>query len=111
MLFRSLYVVLNEQYHPKFVRSGTDLISTVDITIWQAMLGTDLQIETIDNKILETKINAGTQNGTTLRLRGYGMPYGANALRGDMLLKINITIPKLNNSDIEKTIKDLMNGH
>lgn len=106
-----LYVVLNEQHHPKFVRSGTDLISTVDITIWQAMLGTDLQIETIDNKILETKINAGTQNGTTLRLRGYGMPYGANALRGDMLLKINITIPKLNNSDIEKTIKDLMNGH
>lgn len=105
-----LYVVLNEQYHPRFTRTGHDLVMNADITIWQAMLGTDLQIETIDNKILETKIPPGTQTGTVLRLRGYGMPYGANALRGDMLLKINITIPKLNNNDLDKTIKDLMNG-
>lgn len=106
-----LYVILNEQFHPRFTRSGHDLVMNVDITIWQAMLGADLQVETIDSKLLETRIPAGTQQGTTMRLRGYGMPYGANALRGDMLLKVNISIPKLNSTDIDKTIKDLMNGN
>jgi len=105
------YVILQEQMHDRFIRDGVDLWVNVDITIWQAMLGTELQIETIDSKLLETKIPAGTQHGTTLRLRGYGMPYGANGLRGDMLLKINISIPKLNNSDKEKTLKDIMNGN
>jgi molecular chaperone DnaJ len=74
------------------------------------MLGKSLQVETIDNKILETVVKPGTTPGTIMRLRGYGMPYGANALRGDMLLVLNISIPKLNKEDEDKTIKELMNG-
>ena len=105
-----LYVVLNEQYHPQFVRQGRDLVMNADITVWQAMLGTSLQVTTIDSKILETTIKPGTQDGTVLRLRGYGMPYGANALRGDMLIKLNIVIPKLNKEDEDRTIKDIING-
>lgn len=106
-----LYVMLNEQFHPQFVRQGRDIVMNADITVWQAMLGSSLQITTIDSKILETTIKPGTQDGTTLRLRGYGMPYGANALRGDMLIKINIVIPKLNKEDEDKTIKDIINGN
>jgi curved DNA-binding protein len=105
-----LYITLVVQPHRNFYQDGNDLLMNVEISIWQAMLGTSLQVETIDSKLLETTIPAGTQKGTTLRLRGYGMPYGANALRGDMLLTINIVIPKLNSTDADKTIKELMNG-
>lgn len=105
-----LYVTLVVVQHPRFILEGHDLVMNADISIWQAMLGTSLQVETIDNKILETTIKPGTTPGTIMRLRGYGMPYGANALRGDMLLVLNISIPKLNKEDEDKTIKELMNG-
>jgi len=71
------------------------------------MTGGDLQINTIDNKILEIKIHPGTQNGTVMRLKGYGMPYGANGLRGDLLVRLNISIPALSEEEANKTINQL----
>ena len=66
-----------------------------------------MEINTIDNKILEVKINPGTQPGTLMRLKGYGMPYGANGLKGDMLVRLNITIPALSDEEANKTINQL----
>ena len=83
------------------------MITEERISVWSAMAGIDLQVATIDSKLLETRIQPGTQPGTVLRLRGYGMYYGANQLRGDMLVKLNIDIPKLTQTDLTKTIEEL----
>jgi curved DNA-binding protein len=102
-----LYVTIQERPHVKFERAGIDLITEERISVWSAMAGMDLQVATIDSKLLETRIQPGTQPGTVLRLRGYGMYYGANKLRGDMLVKLNIDIPKLTQTDLTKTIEEL----
>lgn len=102
-----LYVTIIQRPHIKYERAGVDLTVTENISVWQAMTGGDLQINTIDNKILEIKIHPGTQNGTVMRLKGYGMPYGANGLRGDLLVRLNISIPALSEEEANKTINQL----
>jgi len=102
-----LYVTLRQRPHVRFERVGTDLVVSEKVDVWTAMSGGDLQINTIDNKILEVKINPGTQPGTLMRLKGYGMPYGANGLKGDMLVRLNITIPALSDEEANKTINQL----
>jgi curved DNA-binding protein len=102
-----LYVTIRQRPHVRFERVGNDLIIEEKVSVWTAMTGGDLQINTIDNKILEVKINPGTQQGTLMRLRGYGMPYGANGLKGDMLVRLNISIPAVSEEDSNKTINQL----
>jgi curved DNA-binding protein len=102
-----LYVTIRQRPHVRFERDGNDLIIIEKVSVWTAMTGGDLQINTIDNKILEVKINPGTQHGTFMRLKGYGMPYGANGLKGDMLVKLNISIPAVSEEDSNKTINQL----
>lgn len=102
-----LYVTIRQRPHARFERMGVDLVASENIPVWLAMTGGDLQINTIDNKILEIKIHPGTQPGTLMRLKGYGMPYGANGLRGDLLVRLNISIPALSKEEADKTINQL----
>jgi molecular chaperone DnaJ len=57
------------------------------------MLGKTIEIETLDRKILEVKINPGVQPGQILALQGYGMPnMNDNRFKGRLLLSINVKI-------------------
>ncbi len=65
-----------------------------EIRFSEAVLGTRIEVPTIDGKRLSLKIPAGTQSGSKMRLRGHGMPSMDGGRRGDAYVKINVAVPK-----------------
>ncbi|MFH1832720.1 MAG: DnaJ C-terminal domain-containing protein [Candidatus Levyibacteriota bacterium] len=81
--------------HPdkKFRREGVNIISEKEISYSQAVLGTVISVETIDESV-QLKIPSGTQPNTVIRLRGRGVPHLRGSGKGDHYLRIKINIPK-----------------
>ncbi|WP_394758816.1 DnaJ C-terminal domain-containing protein [Flavobacterium sp.] len=89
-----LFVRIKVKDHPKIVRKNNDVYQTVDVNLYDAILGSDLIIETLSGK-LKIKIPAGTQNGKTIRLKGKGMPvYEKPTFFGDLYITIQVQIPE-----------------
>jgi molecular chaperone DnaJ len=88
-----LLVVIDEEEHPDLIREGNDLIYNLFISIPDAVLGTHVEVPTVDNNV-KIKIEAGSQPGKILRLRGKGLPEVNGYGRGDLLVNVNVWIPK-----------------
>lgn len=88
-----LLVIIEEQPHPQLKRQGADLFYTRVISVPEAMLGTEIQIPTLDGG-QKLKVDAGTQSGTIIRLRGKGMPQMGSYGKGDLYVKILVWIPR-----------------
>jgi len=93
-----LLVVIDEEEHPDLIREGNDLIFNLFISIPDAILGTHVEVPTVDNNV-KIKIEPGTQPGKILRLRGKGLPEVNGYGRGDLLVNVNVWIPKNLNKD------------
>jgi curved DNA-binding protein len=78
--------------HPDFTVEGSDLIHEVKIEPWQAALGAELHVPTLEGNA-RLKLPAGTQAGQRFRLRGHGLPTAAE-MRGDLFVVPQIQIPK-----------------
>src|SRR5438270_11943047 len=78
--------------HPDFNVEGNDLIHEVKLPPWQAALGGELQVPTLEGHA-RLKIPPGTQGGQRFRLRGHGLPT-ASGTRGDLFVEPQIQIPK-----------------
>jgi molecular chaperone DnaJ len=98
----NLYIHIQVSGSSKFHREKSDIYTESKIHLVQAVLGDEMEIETIHGKVT-LKIPAGTASGTILRLKGYGVPKINSDLKGDHLIKIEIEIPK----KISKEEKDL----
>lgn len=79
--------------HPDFEVKGQNLICEAEVAPWEAVLGAQVSVPTLDGAI-NIKVPAGTQNGQHLRLRGHGLPVKGGA-RGDLLVKISIEVPAM----------------
>lgn len=88
-----VYVVVSIRRHKKFVRQGADLLYSAKISFAQAALGGEIVVPTLDGDVKYT-IPQGTQTGTTFRLKGKGMPRPKSKSRGDLLVTVNIEVPK-----------------
>ncbi len=88
-----LLVVIEEEQDKVLQRDGNDLIYSLFVSVPDAILGTSAEVPAVDGK-LRIKIEPGTQSGKVLRLRGKGVPdingYGA----GDLLVYVQVWIPK-----------------
>jgi molecular chaperone DnaJ len=93
-----LLVVIDEEEHPELIREGNDLIYNLFISIPDAILGAQVEVPTVDNNV-KIKIEPGTQPGKILRLRGKGLPEVNGYGRGDLLVNVNVWIPKSMNKD------------
>ena len=90
-----------------FTRKGNDLWTDRTIDAIQAMTGTEFQIRDLDDNVVSVKIPAGTQPASVLQLSNKGMPvHETLSIRGNMYIKIHITIPKLTKQQLNK-IKEL----
>jgi|SRR5579864_610461 len=78
--------------HPDFTVEGSDLIHEVKIAPWQAAIGTELKLPTLEGSV-RLKVPAGTQGGQRFRLRERGLPSAAGN-RGDLYVVAQIQIPK-----------------
>jgi curved DNA-binding protein len=89
-----LLIRINVKDHPLFSREGDDLYLEREIRFSEALLGTELQIPTIDGRLLNVKVPEGTQFNSKIRLKGYGLPRFNGDGRGDQYVVIKINVPK-----------------
>ena len=101
-----LIVLIEEEEHPELVRDGNDLLYNVFIGYPEAVLGETVEIPTIEGKV-KVKIEAGTQPGRILRLRGKGLPDVNGYGKGDLLAKVNVWIPKNLSKDEKKLVEKM----
>jgi molecular chaperone DnaJ len=88
-----LYVVIHILPHKYFRRDEDNLLYELSIGFPQAALGVEVNIPTLDG-YSTVKIQAGTQPGQVLRLRGKGMPRFRGYGRGDMRVRVNVVVPE-----------------
>jgi molecular chaperone DnaJ len=101
-----LLVVIDEEDHPELIREGNDLIYNLFISIPDAIMGTAVEIPTVDTNV-KIKIEPGTQAGKILRLRGKGLPEVNGYGRGDLLVNVNVWVPKSITREEQKIIEKL----
>ena len=101
-----LIVLIEEEEPPVLVRDGNDLLYNVFIGYPEAVLGETVEIPTIEGKV-KVKIEAGTQPGKILRLRGKGLPDVNGYGKGDLLAKVNVWIPKNLSKDEKKLVEKM----
>ena len=101
-----LYVVVHVQEHEFFRRDGVNLFCEIPVNFTTVALGGDIQVPTLDGS--ETvRVPEGTQTGTTLRLKGKGMPDVGGRGRGDLFATVQIRTPKKLTRDQRKILEQL----
>jgi molecular chaperone DnaJ len=88
-----LYVVVHVREHEFFRRDGLNLFCEIAVNFTTLALGGEIQVPTLDGTD-DVKIHEGTQTGTTLRLRGKGMPDVGGTGRGDLFATIQVRTPR-----------------
>lgn len=101
-----LLVVIEEIEHPELIRHDNDLLYNLNISVPDAILGVPVEIPTLNGKV-KVKIEPGTQSGKILRLRGKGVPDVQGYGHGDLLVKVNVYIPKNVSRDERKLLEKL----
>ena len=101
-----LLVQIEEEPHPTLIRDGNDLVYALFLSVPDATLGSTVEIPTLDGKV-KIKIDPGTQPGKILRLRGKGLPDVNGYRRGDLLVNVNVWIPKSVTRDERKVLEHL----
>ena len=87
-----LYIVLTVKEHELFERQGDDLFCEIPIKFTLATLGGSIEVPTLAGKA-SLKLPAGTQSGTTFRLRDRGMPALRGGRHGDQLVRVHVEVP------------------
>lgn len=93
--------------HPLFRREGNSLVYEKSIDVWDALLGTSIDIVTLDRKTLSITIPPGTQPETIMSCRGEGLPNVRSKERGNLLIKIKVSIPRGLTQDQINLIKQI----
>ena len=88
-----LYVLVRVREDERFVRDGDNLVTAVDVPAPLAALGTTLEVPTLDGPI-PLEIPAGIQPHERLTLRGKGMPALRRGRHGDLVVVVNVIIPR-----------------
>jgi molecular chaperone DnaJ len=88
-----ILVLVEVERDPRFDRHGDDLVSNLAITVSQAALGDEVEVETIIDGTARMKVHAGIQSGQALRLRGKGMPRLRETGRGDQIVRVLVWTP------------------
>jgi molecular chaperone DnaJ len=86
-----LYAVVRVAAHPVFGRNGHDLTVDVPVSWPEAVLGTEVDVPTLEGSSVRVRVPAGTPHGRTLRVRGRGVQTPGAA--GDLLVGIRLTVP------------------
>ena len=89
-----LFIQIKETPHPLFKREDADLYLKQKIRFSQAVLGAEIEVSTLEKKVLKLKIPPGTQNNAKFRLKNFGLPVYNGSGKGNAFVEINIDVPK-----------------
>ena len=98
-----LFIHLTVKPHPIFSRKGENLLLTLPVTFAEAALGADIKVPTLSGDDVTVRLAAGTPTGRVLRVKGRGIKKGA--ITGDLLVTIEVQVPRRIDGDAEKAIK------
>ncbi len=101
-----LFINIHLRPHQYFQRQGDNLIHNLVINFTQAALGDKIEIPTLAGPV-KLKIPAGTQPGQLVRLKGRGMPRLSGRGQGDLILKIQLAVPKKLSRQQKKLVEEL----
>jgi len=101
-----LYLRVNVGEHPAFKREGSDLTVDKEIKLSEALLGTTVEVPTLDGSKL-IKVPAGTQSHSRVRLKGFGLPRLQGGGKGDEYVRLIVRLPK-NLNDRQKKLAEEM---
>ena len=101
-----LYLQISIKDHPFFNREGDDLIVEKEINFSDAVLGTTVEVPTLEGKKI-VKVPIGTQSHTKMRLKGLGIPHFQGEGRGDEYVKVIVKVPKKLTEKSRKLIEEL----
>ena len=94
-----LYLRVRHAAHPDFHTEGADVYHDLDIAPWEAVLGAEITVPTLDGPI-KLRVPAGSENGHQLRVRNRGLPKGKTGERGDFHAVLTVHLPaKLNDEE------------
>lgn len=110
--------VIREKPHDIFERNGNDLINRYDIYYEDLVLGTKIEVPTIEGKTLKFVVDPGTKNGKIYRIKGRGMPKinvpkqikagsGYDQAFGNYIIELNLVIPEDISDEEKELIKKL----
>ena len=99
-----LIVGIRIKPHAHFRRDGNTVLYDCPVSFCQAALGAELEIPTIDGKVKYT-LPAGTQTGTTFRLRGKGIPMLQGRGRGDQFVTVRVQVPTSLNAEQREALR------
>ena len=99
-----LIVAVHVKPHPQFHRDGTTVLYEQPVTFYQAVMGAELEIPTIDGRV-KYNLPAGTQTGTTFRLRGKGIPELRGRGRGDQYVTVRVQVPTSLNGEQKEALR------
>jgi molecular chaperone DnaJ len=102
-----LYVDVQIDPDPRFERDGSDLISVLTLSFPQAALGVELEVSSLDDEALKVKIPAGVQPGDRVPLRGKGIPHLNHGGRGDLIVLVQLGVPKKLSRKARKLLEEL----
>ena len=101
-----LYVVLHVKEHSFFEREENDLHCVIPVSYAQAALGAEIRVPTLEGEHI-LKVPEGTQSGTTLRIRGKGVPVLNGYGKGDLFVEIRVQTPTKPNKRQRELLQEL----
>lgn len=101
-----LYIHVNVEQDPKFIRRGNDIFTSIYIDYPTAVLGGSIRVKTVEGDVLYN-VEAGTATNTKVRLKGKGMPIVNENRKGDHYLTLVVNVPKKLTKEQEELIKKL----
>jgi molecular chaperone DnaJ len=99
-----LYAFLHVEDHDVFEREGTTLFCDIPLPFSTAALGGELKVPTLDGQA-SIKIPAGTQGGTTFRIREKGMPALSGGRKGDLNVTVQVEVPTKLNKEQQENLR------
>lgn len=101
-----LYVEIRVQPDERFEREGDNLHAPLEISYLQALLGSEIKVETLEGEE-SFKVPRGTQPGEVLAFGGQGLPHLRSGRRGDLLLHVEVELPKKLSKAEEKLLREI----
>jgi len=99
-----LIVIINEEEDPVFKRRNNDLITTIELKLFQALFGFDKLLTHLDGRKLHLHHTGKTNYGTVRRISGEGMTDLRTKQKGDLLIKFIFTLPNITNETLTKAL-------
>lgn len=89
-----LYLRVLVKRNKHFIREGADLYMQIPISVTQASLGLDIEVQTLTGQLTKVTIPAGISSGKMVRVKGQGLPHYKSSSMGDLYIKFRVETPK-----------------